>query len=260
MSVNLFVVGPAGVGKSTMVGTFKRWMTLNGFNTVTINLDPGVDKLPYVPDIDIREWISLSDIMDEYELGPNGAQIVAADLLATKCDELEEVVDGFKADYFIYDTAGQLELFAFRSASEVIVNRLGGEKSAIAFLFEPMLTKTPTGFISMLLLSASVHTRFYKPFINILPKIDVLEDEDLENITKWSDSFDCLYESLISDSPSMKREFSIEMLKAMESTDLNKSLIPTSSQNLYGFEDLYSIIQMCFEGGEDIDNMNDPEE
>ncbi|MCG2826575.1 MAG: ATP/GTP-binding protein, partial [Thermoplasmatales archaeon] len=120
----LYFVGTAGSGKTTLTYAFQQWMNLQGYDAITINLDPGVEKLNYAPDIDIREMISLSGVMEEYNLGPNGAQIVCADLLALKINEIKEIVDGFVSDYVLIDTPGQIELFAFREASKHIMEAI----------------------------------------------------------------------------------------------------------------------------------------
>ena len=253
MIANLFVVGPAGSGKSTFTAAFREWMIKNEYETVVVNLDPGAEILPYTPDVDIRDIIDLNSIMNEYGLGPNGAQIVAADMIANFVEELKSEVDNYEADYIIYDTAGQIELFAFRAASKFIVDYLGGDRSMLAFLFDPSLAKSPSGFVSLLILSSSVYFRFYIPFINILSKVDIVEDKDLYNIAEWSKNWDSLYDALIAENPSMRKELSIELFKALENIDAFRTLIPTSARMLYGYEDVYSALQLTFAGGEDIE-------
>jgi len=88
---NLYFVGTAGSGKTTMVGAFATWLNSQGLDCIKVNLDPGVDQLPYEPDVDIRDWISVPEIMKEQGLGPNGAQIAAADMLALNAGEVAEV-------------------------------------------------------------------------------------------------------------------------------------------------------------------------
>ncbi len=253
MIANLFVVGPAGSGKSTFTAAFRDWMIKNEYDVITVNLDPGAETLPYNPDVDIRDIIDLSSIMNEYGLGPNGAQIVAADMIANFVEELKGEIDSYEADYVIYDTAGQIELFAFRAASKFIVDYLGGKNSILAFLFDPALAKSPSGYVSLLILSSSVYFRFYIPFINILSKVDIVEDRDLENIARWSENWNHLYDSLLSENPSMQKELSIELFKALENINAFRTLIPTSARMLYGYEDVYSTIQLTFAGGEDLE-------
>ena len=44
-------------------------------NVRVINLDPAAEKFDYNCDIDIRELISVSDVMTKLKYGPNGALI-----------------------------------------------------------------------------------------------------------------------------------------------------------------------------------------
>jgi len=253
MIARLFVVGPAGSGKSSFTAAFREWMIKNEHDAIVVNLDPGADVLPYQPDIDIRDLVRIEDVMAEYGLGPNGAQIVAADLIANYVEDVKRDVDSYESDYVLYDTAGQLELFAFRAASNFIVDFLGERSSAIAFMFDPTLAKTPSGFISLLLLSATVHFRFYKPYINVLSKVDILNDEELNNVAKWSENWNFLYDSLINETPGMHKELNIGLFKALESMDVFRKLIPTSARMLYGYEDIYTTLQLYFSGGEDLE-------
>ncbi len=40
-----------------------------------INLDPAAEDFTYEPDLDIKDLISLEDVMEEMGLGPNGGLI-----------------------------------------------------------------------------------------------------------------------------------------------------------------------------------------
>ena len=40
-----------------------------------MNLDPAAEDFAYEPDLDIKELISLEDVMEEMGLGPNGGLI-----------------------------------------------------------------------------------------------------------------------------------------------------------------------------------------
>ena len=66
MSVNLYFIGNAGCGKSSLTSAFKNWMQSNGFSCATVNLDPGVEWLPYSPDVDVRDWINLNSVMQRF--------------------------------------------------------------------------------------------------------------------------------------------------------------------------------------------------
>ena len=188
---NLFFVGTAGSGKSTMVGAYRDWMDDAAVDSIIVNMDPGADTLPYEPDVDIREWISLDEVMQEYSLGPNGAQIVAADLMAVNIGKMMDVVSTYKTDYALIDTPGQLELFAFRESSEVTVRAFGRDDSMIVYLSDPSLCRTPNGFISAMTLGALVQFRLQLPMLNLLSKCDTLSEEDEQRMLDWYQSPTC---------------------------------------------------------------------
>ncbi len=248
----LYLVGAAGSGKSTLTHGLKLWMDRMGYDAATINLDPGVEHLPYSPDIDVREWFVLSEIMEEYGLGPNAGQIVAADMIALRSGELKELVDEANSDYFLIDTPGQMELFTFRECSGVIIKALNEERSAIVFLYDPLLSTTPSNFVSQVMLGSTTQFRFYIPSINVLSKSDVLEEEKLNIILDWSKSPDLLYDALIAETPHMRGQLNIELFRALEAIGTYKELIPISAENMTGMEDLYAMAQQIFMGGEDL--------
>ena len=98
-NILVYFIGTAGSGKTILTYAFQQWMHTKGFDAITVNLDPGVEYLSYTPDIDIRDWLVLADVMKEQNLGPNGAQIACADMLALKILEVKDIIDKFKTDY-----------------------------------------------------------------------------------------------------------------------------------------------------------------
>ncbi len=223
-----------------------------GYDAATINLDPGVEHLPYGPDIDVREWFVLSDIMEEHGLGPNAAQIVAADMIALRTDEIKEQVDEINSDYFLIDTPGQMELFTFRECSSIIIKALNERRSAIVFLYDPMLSTTPSNFVSQVMLGSTTQFRFYIPIINVLSKADLLGEEQLDSILEWSKNPDRVYDALIDETPNMRGQLNIELFRALEAIGTYKELIPISAKQMTGMEDLYAMAQQIFMGGEDL--------
>ena len=210
------------------------------------------ENLPYDPDVDIRDWISLREVMDANKLGPNGAQIACADMLALNTEDVKQSINSFKADYVLIDTPGQLELFVFREAGKYTVKFLSPEKSVICYLLDPMLAKTASGFVSQLLLAITTNLRLNLPQINILSKVDLLSKKELALINRWSADPEEIYEILCKEEPSLYREMSELVLRLIKDIGGYSRLISTSKQNFFGIEDLYTTIQQQFEGGEDL--------
>ncbi len=236
-----------------MVGAYREWATLQGFDAVNVNLDPGAETLPYDPDVDIRDWISLKQVMEDYGLGPNGAQIMAADLVALNAKEVADVLEGYETDYFLVDTPGQMELFTFRESSRVVIDVFGRDASFLLYLSDPILSRQPSGLVSSLLLSATCQFRHAIPFLNVLSKCDLLEEEQLKRILKWSSDPYALYDALVEEGVSPKSVLDVEFLKALESIGVYRRLTPVSSELPFGMEDVYSAIQEVFAGGEDLE-------
>jgi GTPase SAR1 family protein len=252
--VFVYFIGTAGSGKSTLASAFATWMSEQNYDSAIVNLDPGAEDLAYEADVDIRDWITLTKVMRDYGLGPNGAQIASADMVAMKIKELSAIVEGLDTDYIIVDTPGQMELFTFRQASKHIIENFNPDgRNALCFLFDPMLCSKPSGFISEVLLSASTQFRFVSPLINLLTKSDTLTEEKLNNILAWSEDPYRLYNDALDENAAMQTQLSLELFKALETVGTYKALTPVSARNGTGLEDIYNLIQQVFMGGEDLE-------
>ena len=248
---NVFFVGTAGSGKSTLVGAYKQWLDASGVDSIIVNMDPGAETLPYEPDIDIREWVNLEEVMSEYQLGPNGAQIVAADLMSVNIKKMTSVFAEYDVDYVLVDTPGQLELFAFRESSEITVRAFGKDDSMLVYLSDPSLCRTPNGFISAMTLGALVQFRLGLPMLNLLSKSDTLSDADEQRMLDWYSDSDALYADLLDADSLPQTVVGMELFKAMENMGVFGEMRSVSAQEEIGLEEIYSASQLAFFGGED---------
>jgi GTPase SAR1 family protein len=239
----IYFVGTAGAGKSTLVAAYDRWAKQHGLGTVLVNLDPGAEKLPYTPDVDIRDWVKISDIMEEHGLGPNGAQVAAADMIAMNLDEVKEEIDGFRADQVLIDTPGQIELFVFRQSGKHIVSSLNPGQSVIAYLMDPFLARTPTGFTSQLLLGSTTLFRFQEPMVFLLSKADRIDPDSLDTIRGWAADPPSLESDVLAEEPTMSTEFAAQVTRLLDTLKLDNVLLPVSGTSGDGLDDLYTLVQ-----------------
>jgi GPN-loop GTPase len=249
----VFLTGTAGAGKTTFVRAFADWLRTSGYDATVVNLDPGLEGDELAPDVDIREWVRLADLQDEYGLGPNGAQIAAADMIALKVFEVKQVIAENSSDYLLFDTPGQVELFAFREASRAIVEALGGDRAMISFLFDPALARTASGFVSLLLLSATVEFRFRLPMANVLSKSDALTPEQLAEVIAWAEEPGRLSDAVESGARTPDVQLSTELFRALEAVGPMGGLLPTSAKERTGLEEFYRECQRILAGGEDLE-------
>jgi GTPase SAR1 family protein len=237
-----FITGMAGSGKSTLSSSLGKWFETHGRSVTTVNLDPGAYNLPYSPDVDIRDRVKLDDVMEEYELGPNGALIVSSDLIALQAVEVKKEIEDLGSEIILVDTPGQLELFAYRDAGQVTVSTLSSdERPYLLFLMDSAYVKKPSGFSSLMLLSASIQFRFDVPVLNVLSKADLITEEDVNRINEWAeDPF-----NLIEDLHMEKATVSIlaeAMVEALEQVGSQRKLTAISSTKQEGFDELYAIV------------------
>jgi GTPase SAR1 family protein len=248
--VIVFVIGTAGSGKSLLTASFNEWLKVGKQKAATLNLDPGVLHLPYVPNIDIRDYIDIKQIMDEYGLGPNGALVLAADLIAEEAERLGGEIEDLQSDVVIVDTPGQMELFAFRASGPYIANELTKEQKAIIYLFDAVFSFNPLNYVSNMFLSAAVYNRFFFPQLHVLSKCDLLPPEEAKSILEWSADPEAL-EAVIEEKLSgTRRLLSRDMMQAIYRLGLEFQLIPVSGKTNQGLINLSSALERILTGGE----------
>ncbi|MEM0332400.1 MAG: ATP/GTP-binding protein [Archaeoglobaceae archaeon] len=251
MQINVYFVGTAGSGKTFFTKAFAEWLDLKKLDYMIINLDPGAEYVPYSADFDVREYYTLEDIMHRYKVGPNGAQIIGADMIATIIDELKYEIEYSNSEYILIDTPGQMELFTLRESSRMLVNSLGAKNSVMVFLFDPIVSKTPNGYLSLLFMSSSAVFRLEMPQIPVLAKSDILSDQEIEMIKNWSSNPDSLLSKLVFE----RKTLSSELFAVLKEVGFFRPLIPASAITGAGIEDVYDGIQEIFYSGEDLERI-----
>ena len=252
---SLFVTGPAGTGKSTFCASMKDWLLMQGYDAAVVNLDPGADFVPYEPDIDVRDMISIDEVMAQYSLGPNGAQVVAADLLVENMEEITKKLEELQDYYVIFDTPGQIELFSFRPGSAMMVQRLSSGKAMIAFLADGVLCQYPSGYISQKMLYASVMSRMFYPMLFVINKTDLMDEDSIQNAMDWEKDPEKLDDAFLEEKGNILKDYYSAITKSFRDLSLVSKLFMVSSRDMMGFEGIYAEMSMYFRGGEDVDTM-----
>lgn len=215
-----YILGPAGSGKSYLTRALFDWMNQVEYDVITLNLDPGVVRLPYAPDIDVRNFVDYDDIVDRYQLGPNGGLIVAMDHVAIAMDQILEEIHNYGSDYMIVDFPGQIETVAFRSSGVVIINELmRGNNIAGLFLMDPSLAYTASSFISVLLFGISITYRLKTPMNYAISKSDTLPPGRLDRIAEWADNPDFLFSDLLDEQAVLNAELSRKIAETIISLE-----------------------------------------
>ncbi len=249
----IFLVGTAGSGKSLLASKIYDYYTRNGAFVGMLNLDPGVENLPYTCDIDVRDHVDIATIMRQYDLGPNGSIIMANDLIASKIYDLQHEIDNVNPDYLIIDTPGQIELFAYRASGPFVIQNLDIEQKVSIFLHDGVLVTTPTNFVSIALLATSVKLRLGISQINVLTKTDLIEDK-IKTILKWSTNMASLEDAVAKESDGEKYTLVANLLRGMNLGGFAQGLIPVSSSTGEGMVNLQSALSRVLNLGEEVED------
>ena len=250
---SIFIAGTAGSGKSLLTSKIHEYYTRNGAFTAILNLDPGVESLPYSCDVDVRDYVDIVSIMKQYDLGPNGALIMANDLIASKIDIIQEEIDKVNPDYLLVDTPGQIELFAYRTSGQFLVQNLNLDEKMSIFLFDGSLVTTPVNFVSIALLATSIKLRLGLPTINVLTKTDLI-GERLKEILKWSTNLSVLENAISQEVDGEAYTLTTSILRGLNLGGFAQGLIPISNTTGEGMVNLESALSRTINLGEEVED------
>jgi len=249
----IFVSGTAGSGKSLLTSKLLDYYTKNGAFAAVLNLDPGVESMPYTCDVDVRDYVDIVSIMNQYELGPNGAMIMASDLIASKIDDIQNEVNRINPDYLIVDTPGQIELFAYRSSGRFLVDNISSDEKTNIFLFDGALITTPVNFVSIALLATSIRLRLNLPTINVVTKTDLIEDR-LKQILQWSTNLNTLENAISKQADGDTYTLTTSILRGLNLGGFAQGLIPISNVTGDGLVNLEGALSRILNLGEEVED------
>lgn len=184
------VIGPAGSGKSYYCNIMQQHMALVGRTARLVNLDPAAEFFAYEPDVDIRELISIEDVMEDEELrlGPNGGLVFCLEHLTENFDWLHEQLQPQEDDYIIFDCPGQIELYTHLDVMKVIIEKLKSWDITVGgvFLMDSQFLVERGKFLSGVMAALSCMVKLEVPHINIMTKVDILSQAAKESLEDYT--------------------------------------------------------------------------
>ncbi|KAF7977637.1 hypothetical protein HWV62_3048 [Athelia sp. TMB] len=180
MRYAVLVTGPAGAGKSTFSNSFMTHLRATKRTGHLVNLDPAANAaaFEYEPAIDIKDLISLEDVMGELNYGPNGGLVYCFEYLLQNMDWLDEELGGFDDDYLIFDCPGQIELYTHHPFLPTLVQHLSrmGIRTCATYLLESQFMEDRYKFFSGVLSAMSAMVNLEIPWINVMSKMDLVTE------------------------------------------------------------------------------------
>lgn len=241
----LLVMGPAGSGKSTLVGSLARWLHRKQLVPAGIvNLDPGAEVLPYEAHVNVRKYVKSEEVMIREGLGPNGALIRSVEILMNFEDELLEELKKLAKPYVLVDTPGQMELFLFREFGLSFTEKLKKLGAVVAVLvIDPTLGRRPQDVVVLKLLSLITQLRFGVDVVPVINKIDLIENR-LEELKVFLD--DSALRDQLHHVPGVLGDLSEWILNTLDSFKLAMRIPMVSALREEGLEQLYDILHEIF--------------
>ncbi len=140
-----------------------------------INFDPAAENFEHQPSKDIRDLISVDDVMEELQYGPNGGLIYALEYMLDNPDWLEEDLGEFTDEFLIIDCPGQIEIYShFDIMPRVIQTFLRKDYRACAvYLMESQWLDDTSKFFAGVLNATAAMLQLGVPHLNLISKMDM---------------------------------------------------------------------------------------
>ncbi|KAK0274405.1 hypothetical protein LTR35_011559 [Friedmanniomyces endolithicus] len=175
MRTLILPTGPPGAGKSTLTNGLQQFMTAIARPCSVANLDPANDNVPYEPAFDVRDLVSVEEVMEREELGPNGGVLWAMEEVEANFEWLEQRLFDCE-ETVVLDPPGQPELMQHHTALPRILHRLEklGYRIVVVQLLDSVVLTRPSLYLSSLLLCVRGMLHLPYPIVNVLTKMDNL--------------------------------------------------------------------------------------
>ncbi|KAK3238223.1 hypothetical protein CYMTET_51755 [Cymbomonas tetramitiformis] len=181
MRYGQIVIGPAGCGKSTYCQQIHQHCETIGRTVHVVNLDPAAEEFAYPVAIDIRELISLEDVMEEMKLGPNGGLLYCMEYLEDSLEDwLQEMLQDYTDDdYLLFDCPGQIELYSHVPVFRTIVDtlKIWDFRICAVYCLDANFVSDSAKFISGTMQALSAMVMLELPHVNLLTKMDTVPDK-----------------------------------------------------------------------------------
>jgi GPN-loop GTPase len=171
------VVGPPGAGKTTYCAGLEQYFAATGRKVAIFNMDPANDAVPYAAAASIRDLVRAEAVAAELHLGPNGSLLYAMELLEKNFSWLRARMAEHGDKYLVFDFPGQVELYTHNDCVRRVVQRMVAlnYRIAVVNLVDSHYCTDASKFIAVLLMSLTAIVQLELPAVNVLSKIDLIE-------------------------------------------------------------------------------------
>ena len=190
----VFVLGPAGSGKSTLCQHLLQLCSAINRPAHLFNLDPAADTEPdplpssnpdrqnlkFSPSKNIKELITVDEVMEDLGLGPNGGLVYALETLLEHREWLDDDLSCYEDEFLVIDCPGQIELYSCHDVFHRIIGifQQHGYRPCVLYLLESQFLQEPSKFFAGVLQAASAMLQLAVPHVNIISKMDLVSSQN----------------------------------------------------------------------------------
>jgi len=242
LPIQVFILGMAGCGKTSLTAKFTSWLRENvRLKVIAVNLDSGAVNLPYEAYLDVRKFFTLEELMLKEGLGPNGAMVYSMEILEKMTPDIVKTLAEADYDIAIIDTPGQNEVFSFIPTGPRVVEaftKLG--PSVGVFLIDASTISKPSDLVACFSISIASQIRLGIPVVVALSKID---KAILSGLEKLLVDYNFLLSSVKNEAGGgLNKDFTLHLLRIYKNFMKVQKPVKTSALTGEGLEELYDTI------------------
>lgn len=127
--------------------------------------------------LDIKEIITVDEVMEEFGMGPNGGLVYCLEFLLENNEWLLEDLGEYNDEFLIVDCPGQIELYTHYDVMKQILNLFEQKDYRVmtCYLLESQFMQDVSKYFAGVLNATSAMMKMAVPHLNIVSKMDLIE-------------------------------------------------------------------------------------
>ena len=244
LPLGVFILGPAGVGKTSIVKKLIDITRENQLNCKAINLDPGCTQVVFDNIFDVREISNTQKIIEENNFGPNYAMIESFNNVLNQRKKIFNKIRNLETDIIYFDTPGQMEVFLFNAKTPLFLNEINKYIKPIGvFVLDNEMVKNIRKMIVTEFLTISFEMHLSLPLITVINKSDLGIPDDTDLLIKDTKY---LIDKLKKSKMGIEKDLILGIIPQLREIRGVTRVVYTSIRKGEGFNDLFNLIHEAF--------------
>ncbi|MHA1755005.1 MAG: ATP/GTP-binding protein [Candidatus Odinarchaeia archaeon] len=240
----VFLLGPAGVGKTSLINELIKTTEDSGLACTGVNLDPGCLNVDFKCAFDARQIVRVGDILSNSKVGPNFAMVEAFNRIMKEREKIYNALEKIKDDIVYFDTPGQMEVFLFHPQISMFIDEIRKYiKPVGVFILDNSMVKNVIKLVVTELLSFSFEMHLSLPLVTVINKADLGIPSDT---TKLITDTDYLIKKVKKENIGLEKDLILNIIPILRNIRGPTRVVYTSVKTDNGLVDLFNLINEVF--------------